>query len=575
MEATMAGTGKVGKSYYHQGSTAPLLGETIPEHLAEVAERCADREAVVSLHQGRRLTYARLFVAIDGLARGLSGMGFVRGERIGVWATNNVEWLLLQFAAARIGAALVAINPGYRSRDLEHALQRSELHGLFVIPAFRSSDYVATLLELIPELGNGSPELTCRAFPFLRRVVLYDPADPSKTLRPFPGFTLWQEVLQAAEAVPHIRLEELSAGVDRDDPAGLLYTSGSLGFPKTAVLSHHNLLNNAWFSARRMNFGVGDRLCVAVPFYHCFGMVLANLLNLSVGACLVLPGEYFDPLAVLQAIQEEKCTGLYGVPTMFLAELEHPRFGEFDLNSLRTGIMAGAPCPPELVRKVMEEMHCPEILIGYGMTEASPITHLTAPDDPLDIRLETVGRNLPHQEVKVIDPENGLTLPVGEVGEICFRGYHVAQGYYGEPEATAEAIDSAGWLHSGDLGAMDGQGYVRITGRRKEIIIRGGENISPWQIEQHLLSHPKVAEAAVFGIPDDYYGEEIMAWVRLEEGAEADEQELRAYCKVGLAHFKVPRYIWFVEAFPMTGSGKLQKVRMREVALAQLRQKGE
>ncbi len=559
------------QSYYHMGSTAPLLGSTIPQHFAAVAHRFPDREAIVSRHQQRRLSYAELAASVDLLARGLLGLGFVRGERVGVWATNHIEWLLLQLATARIGVALVAINPGYRQQELAHALARSELHGLFTIPGFRSSDYPAMLCELIPELMDGSPQLNSSAFPLLRRVVLFDPADAAATQRPMSGLTLWQEVLQAAELISEDQLEAVTVALDRDDAIALLYTSGSRGFPKTAVLSHHNLLNNAWFSAQRMHFSEIDRLCVPVPFYHCFGMVLANLLSLSVGACIVLPGEYFDPLSALQAVQEEACTAIYGVPTMFVAELEHANFAEFDLTSLRTGIMGGAPCPPELVRQVMEQMHCPELLIGYGMTEASPITHLTAAEDPLSVRLETVGRNLPYQEVKIIDPDSRRTLPLGEVGEVCFRGYHIAKGgYYGEPEATAEAIDSDHWLHSGDLGTMDENGYVRITGRRKEIIIRGGENISPWQIEQRLLDHPAVAEVAVFGIPDDFYGEQIMAWVRLHESESISEQDLRAYCKEGLAHFKVPKYIWLVERFPMTGSGKLQKVRMLEETLARM-----
>lgn len=561
------------QSYCHMGSSSPLLGAAIPQHFSSTARRFPSREALVSRHQQRRMTYRQLEESADLLARGLIGLGFVRGERIGIWATNNVEWLLLQLAAARIGVALVAINPGYRQQELAHALARSELHGLFTIPAFRSSDYLAMLCGLIPELEDDGRQLRSKAFPLLRRVVLFDPEDAEKTSRSVSGLTVWQDVLQAAESITQEQLEESTASLDRDDPIALLYTSGSRGFPKTAVLSHHNLLNNAWFAAQRMHFTQDDRLCVPVPFYHCFGMVLANLLSLSVGACIVLPGEYFDPLAALQTVEEEACTAIYGVPTMFVAELEHPRFAEFDLSSLRTGIMGGAPCPPELVRRVMEKMHCPDILIGYGMTEASPITHLTAPEDPLTVRLETVGRNLPHQEVKIIDPEGGHTVMLGQVGEVCFRGYHIAKGgYYGEPEATAEAIDSDRWLHSGDLGSMDENGYVRITGRRKEIIIRGGENISPWQIEQRLLSHSQVAEAAVFGVPDEFYGEEIMAWVRLQDGGAATEEELRIWCKDGLAHFKVPRYIWLVERFPMTGSGKLQKVRMREEALARLRQ---
>ena len=559
-----------GSSYYHCGGLEPLKGETIPEHFAGVARRYAAREAIVSRHQKRRLTYSQLLVESDLLAKGLLGMGFKRGERVGVWATNSIEWLLLQLAMARIGVALVAINPGYRQKEIAYAMQHSELHGLFIMPAFRSSDYVSMLAEVVPQLHQSAHPLSHPEFPHLRQVILFDPKDAAHTRKPLPGLTLWQEVLAAGEGVSQEELETATAALDRDDTIALLYTSGSMGLPKTAVLSHHNILNNAWFTARRMAFTEVDRLCAPVPFYHCFGMVLANLVCMAVGACVVLPEEYFDPLATLQTIEDESCTTVYGVPTMFLAQVEHPQRCNFDLTSLRTGIMGGAPCPPALVRRVMEDLHCPDILIGYGMTEASPLTHLTAPEDPLPIRLETVGRNLPHQEVKLIDPDSGATVPIRVEGEVCFRGYHVAKGYYGDPEATAQGIDVDGWLHSGDLGIMDADGYVRITGRRKEIIIRGGENICPWQIEQCLLAYPKVAEVAVFGLPDEFYGEQIMAWVRPKNGQPLDEDELRAHCKAGLAHFKVPRYIWVVEDFPKTGSGKLHKPRMRELALERL-----
>ncbi|MHB9119518.1 MAG: AMP-binding protein [Burkholderiales bacterium] len=560
------------KSYAHRGGTVPLLGVTIPERFAAVAGRWREREAVVSLPQGRRLSYGELAEAIDRLACALLAAGFGKGERIGVWSSNNLEWLLLQMASARIGAVLVNINPAYRERELAYALQRSEVQGLFLIPGFHGSDYVAMLADLLPALREPlSKRLDSAEFPFLRRVVLYDPRQPLETARPLPGFGLWQELLAQADAVPRHRLEEIGAGLDIDDPINIQYTSGTTGFPKAVVLTHHNILNNAYFSALAMAFSETDRLCIPVPFYHCFGMVLANLLCLSVGACAVIPCEHFDAQAVLRAIQDERCTALHGVPTMFIAQLEHPRFKEFDLSSLRTGIMAGAPCPPPLLKRVMERMHCAGILIGYGETEASPLTHLTALDDSPERRTETVGTNLPHQEVKIVRLADGRTAARGEVGEICFRGYHVMQGYYGDPEATRKAVDENGWLRSGDLGTMDADGYVRITGRLKEMIIRGGENIYPREIEEVLFAHPQVSQAAVFGVPDDFYGEQVMAWLQLRPGAAATEAEIRAYCREQLAHFKVPHYIWFVEEFPMTVTGKLQKFRMREMALEKLK----
>ncbi len=561
------------KSYRHRGGDVPLLGATIPEHFAGIAKKFALHDAVVGLPQNRRLTYALLTQAVDEVARGLLGIGFQRGDRIGVWSTNNIEWLLLQMATARIGAVLVNINPAYRPRELAYALRRSEVQGIFTIPSFRASDYVAMLAGLVPELRYcAPPELKSEDFPDLRRVVVYDPAAPRDTRRPHPGFMIWPEVLAAAASVSVEQLDAVTASLDMDDPINIQYTSGTTGFPKAVVLTHHNILNNAYFSALAMHFSEADRLCVPVPFYHCFGMVLANLLCLSVGACIVIACEHFDPLAVLQAVQRERCTAVHGVPTMFIAALEHPQFKAFDLRSLRTGIMAGAPCPPALMTRVMDEMHCPEILIGYGETEASPITHLTSRDDRIERRVETVGTNLPHQEVKVVDLNTGRTLPAGEVGEICFRGYHVMRGYYGDPEATRKAIDEQGWLHSGDLGTMDADGYVRITGRLKEMIIRGGENIYPREIEDFLFTHPKVAEVAVFGVPDEFYGEEVMAWIQLHAGETATEEEIRDYCKGQIAHFKVPKYIWFVEEFPMTVTGKLQKFRMREIAVEKMTQ---
>ena len=559
-------------SYFHRGGETPLLGQTIPEFFGAIAEQFPEREAVVSIHQGRRLNYRKLSADVDELARGLLGSGFSRGDRIGIWSTNNIEWLLLQMAAARIGTVLVNINPAYRLRELAYSLQHSEVQGIFTIPSFRSSDYVAMLVELLPELKTSEPsQFSSRELPFLRRVVIYDPAQPAGTKRPCHGFTTWQEVLHAGQGVDQEAMEQLTMSLDRDDPINIQYTSGTTGFPKAVLLTHHNILNNAWFSARAMHFSAQDRLCVPVPFYHCFGMVLANLLSFSVGACLVLPSEHFDPLSVLQAIERERCTAVHGVPTMFIAELEQPRFNEFDLSTLRSGIMAGASCPPSLMKRVMEDMHCSEILIGYGETEASPLTHLTDRDDSLERRTETVGKNLPHQEVKVVDVNSRATVPLGEVGEICFRGYHIMPGYYDDPEATDKAIDEHGWLFSGDLGSMDAEGYVKITGRLKEMIIRGGENIYPREIEDLLFTYPKVAEVAVFGIPDEYYGEQVVAWIQLRAGEEANEEEIQNFCKDKLAHFKIPEYVWFVDEFPMTVTGKLQKFRMRELMQERLK----
>jgi fatty-acyl-CoA synthase len=560
-------------SYHHRGGDSALLGSTIPAHLADICARYPDNEALVSLPQQRRLTYAQLDAEVAALARGLLGCGFGSGDRIGIWSTNNIEWVLLQLASARIGAILVNINPAYRTRELGYALQRSEVNGLFMIPAFRSSDYVAMLTELIPELQHAAPDQPgSKAFPALRRVVIYDPAAAQGSDRPQPGLTSWQELLAAGEAVSDEQLALATAALDMDDPINIQYTSGTTGFPKAVLLTHHNILNNAWFSAQAMHFGPGDRLAVPVPFYHCFGMVLANLLCLSVGACIVIPCEHFDATAVLQAVQAERCTAIHGVPTMFIAALELPQFGIYDLSTLRTGIMAGATCPPALMQRVMQDLHCTEILIGYGETEASPLTHLTAREDSLERRIASVGTNLPHQEVKVVDVQTRRTVPCNTVGELCFRGYHIMRGYYGDPEASAAAIDDSGWLASGDLGTMDADGYVQITGRLKEMIIRGGENIYPREIEDFLFTHPKVAAVAVFGVPDEFYGEEVMAWIQLHADSTATEAEIREFCQDRIAHFKIPKYIWFVDEFPTTVTGKLQNFRKREIAAARLGQ---
>ena len=551
-------------SYFHRGGDTPLLGQTIAEYFLSIVNQFPDQEAVVSLPQQRRLSYQEFSDGIDELSRGLLGLGFNHGDRIGVWSTNNIEWLLVQMATARIGAILVNINPAYRPRELAYAMESSEVQGLFVIPGFRSSDYVGMLQELIPELQNNNTEITSKSLPYLHRVILYDPDDPLQTEIPAPGFTSWQEVIHAAQTISQQELDEQTLKLDRDDVINIQYTSGTTGFPKAVMLSHHNILNNAWFSAQAMHFTEQDRLLVSVPFYHCFGIVLANLLCFSVGACVVISSEHFDAEKVLQAVAQEKCTAIHGVPTMFIAELEQKYFSTFDLSSLRTGIMAGAPCPPELMKRVIKELHCSEILIGYGETEASPLTHLTTRDDSFARRINTVGCNLPHQEVKIVNTETGATVPLGEIGEICFRGYHIMRGYYGQAEKTAETINDAGWLFSGDLGTMDENGYVKITGRRKEMIIRGGENIYPREIEDFIFTHPGVAEVAVFGVPDEFYGEQVAAWIELHSGETLSEEAIREFCKDNIAHFKIPKYIHFVEEFPMTVTGKLQKFKMRE-----------
>jgi fatty-acyl-CoA synthase len=564
---------ELGRSYFHRGGRIPLLGRTIPEHFSSVVRSFSEKEAIVSLHQGRRLTYGSLAEAVDCLARGLMALGVAKGDRVGIWSTNSVEWVLVQMATARIGAILVTINPAYRPGELVYALRRSQVQYLFTIPGFRSSDYIGMLAEVIPELKNRVPgQRISTEFPDLVRVILYDPSEAGQTQRPYPGLTLWAEVLEEAESVSEKDLNQRTRSLDPDDPINIQYTSGTTGTPKAVVLSHHNVLNNAFFSAQAMHLNEADRLCLPVPLYHCFGMVLGTLLSLSVGACVILPCEHFDAVSVLEGVDQERCTALHGVPTMFIAELEHEKFKEFNLKSLRTGIMAGAPCPPELMERVMTQMHCSEILIGYGQTEASPITHLTTREDTLERRTETVGRNLPHQEVKLIGTQTGKTVPLGQVGEICFRGYHVMKEYYGDPEATDATVDGSHWLHSGDLGTMDRDGYVKVTGRLKDMVIRGGENIYPREIEDFVFTHPKVAEIAVFGIPDDYYGEEIMAWIRLHPGEVATEEEIREFCRGKIAHYKIPNLIWFVEEFPVTVTGKLQKFRMREMAIEKMKE---
>ena len=559
-------------SYVHRGGVTPLIGTTIDTFVRSVAARYPDREAVVSLCQKERLTYGELMQQVELVARGLLALGVGRGDRVGVWSTDNVEWLLLQLAAARAGAVLVNVNPAYRIAELEHALRAARVQTLFVIPSFRSSHYVEMLRELCADGMNRDPrDFACSAMPELRQLVVWNPDDPAATRRPAPAFHTWPEFVELAKKVSLEVSEERASSLDCDDVINVQFTSGTTGFPKPVMLTHHNILNNAFFVGEAMGMSEKDRLCVPVPFYHCFGMVVSNLGCLTHGATIVIPAPHFDPGATLRAIQDERCTAVHGVPTMFLAELECPGFDRFDLSTLRTGIMAGAPCPAELMQRVMEEMGCAELLIGYGQTEASPVTHATRPSDSMERRTETVGTNLPHQEVKVVDPNTGAIVPIGERGEICFRGYHVMRGYFEDEQATRAAIDEAGWLRSGDVGVLDAEGYLRITGRIKNMIIRGGENVYPAEIEAVFYAHPSVAEIAVFGVSDREMGECVGAWVRPNPGAEIDPEELRTWAVERMAHYKVPEHVWVVQSFPKTVTGKIQKFRIRETAEQWLR----
>lgn len=555
-------------SYVHLGGDRPLIGLPIYPYLRAVAERNPGGEAIVSIPQGARLTYATFFEQVDRLARGLLGLGVGKGDRVGIWATDNFEWVILQIAAARIGAILVNINPANRSSEFEHAMRAAKVGTLFLMPSFKSSRYVDMTLDLCPEARTLEPErLRCERLPDLTNLVLYDPdaTEPSAVHRPGAGFRLWHEVQELGESVSDVRLTEREESIEFDDPINIQFTSGTTGFPKPVVLTHHNILNNAASVGEALSLTSKDKVCVPVPFYHCFGMVISNLGSLAHGATIVIPSAHFDAQAVLVAVDRERCSVLHGVPTMFVAELARDDFDDYDLSSLRTGIMAGAPCPPELLTQVIDRMGCREILIAYGQTEASPATHITRRTDSFERRSETVGTNMPHQEVKIIEPASGRVVPIGRPGEVCFRGYHVMKGYFEMPEATRDVVDSDGWLHSGDLGVIDEDGYLRITGRLKEMVIRGGENIYPAEIEAHLMTHPEVSQAAVFGVADETFGEELGAWVQLANGATATPDEIRDYVRAGMAHFKVPRFVRIVDDFPMTVTGKIQKFRIREI----------
>ncbi len=544
------------RSYVHGVSATPLFGETIGSNLERAVARWPDREAVVVCHQGIRWTYAALNEAVDRLAAGLLALELEPGQRVGMWAPNSIEWVTTQFATAKAGLILVNINPAYRLSELEYALNKVGCSALITAETFKSSDYIAMLRELLPELdGAGPGALKSERIPGLRTVVRLGEA-------PTAGMFNYAEVAAGGGAAERKRLGDLAGQLQFDDPINIQFTSGTTGTPKASVLTHHNILNNAYFAAQQMRFSERDRLCVPVPMYHCFGMVLGSLLCLTHGAAMVYPSAGFDAHATLEAIAAERCTALHGVPTMFIAELEDPDFEHFDLSSLRTGIIAGAPCPTELMHRLIEQMHLPEITIGYGMTETGPLSFQTAPDDPIDRRIETVGRVLPHTEVKIVD-ETGRVVPRGQPGELLTRGYCVMPYYWDDPERTAKAIDQARWIASGDVATLDAEGYCRIVGRLKDMVIRGGENIFPREIEEFLFEHPKIANVQVVGVPDPKYGEELCACIELHEGESASEAEIREFCMGKIAHFKIPRYIVFVEDFPMTVTGKVQKYLLR------------
>ncbi|HZB29378.1 MAG TPA: AMP-binding protein [Streptosporangiaceae bacterium] len=530
-------------SYASGPSATPLLGDTIGADFDRTVAAYGDREALVDRPAGHRWTYGELAAEVDAVALGLLARGVRAGDRVGIWAPNRAEWVFVQYATAKIGAILVNINPAYRVHELEYVLRQAGIRTLVAVPAFKTSDYAAMIDEVAPKC------------PELRDVLLIGGAE-------------WTDLVDTGRAADPAPLAEIAAELNADDPINIQYTSGTTGFPKGATLSHHNILNNGYFVGGLCGYTERDRVCVPVPFYHCFGMVMGNLAATSRGACVVIPAPSFDAAATLEAVAAERCTSLYGVPTMFIAELNAPDFGSYDLTSLRTGIMAGSPCPVEVMKQVIERMGMTEVAICYGMTETSPVSTQTRADDSLERRVSTVGQVHPHLEVKIIDPRTGRTVPRGTPGEFCTRGYSVMLGYWEEPEKTAEAIDRARWMHTGDLAVMDDEGYVNITGRIKDMVIRGGENIYPREIEEFLYSHPDILDAAVVGVPDAKYGEELMVWLRMRPGAAPLAAEsLREYCLGKLAHYKIPRYVHIVDEFPMTVTGKIRKVQMRAEAI--------
>ncbi len=548
------------QSYVHGASGAPLIGETIGAMLDRITAEWGDRPALVARHQDVRWTYDELDRRADDLAAGLLALGLEPGERIGIWSPNNSEWVLTQFATAKAGLILVNINPAYRSHEAEYALNKVGCKALIVSPGFKGNDYFASLRALAPEIDAAAPgALSAAGLPHLKTVIRLG---REKTA----GMLNFDDIAGPASRAQLFDLAALGKRLQFDDPINIQFTSGTTGAPKGATLTHHNILNNGFFIGEAMRLTPADKLCIPVPYYHCFGMVLGNLACVTHGACMVSPSEGFDPLATLEAVQAERCTGLHGVPTMFIAMLDHPEFARFDLTGLRTGIMAGSPCPVEVMRRVVDQMHMSEVTIAYGMTETSPVSFQSAYDDPLDRRVSTVGRIQPHIEVKIVDSE-GRIVPPGVTGELLTRGYSVMRGYWGDPAATAAAIDEARFMHTGDLATIDAEGYCNIVGRLKDMVIRGGENIYPREIEEFLYSHPAVADVQVFGVPDHRYGEELCAWIKLREGASLTEAEVVAFCRASIAHYKAPKYVRFVPEFPMTVTGKVQKFQMRQTMI--------
>jgi fatty-acyl-CoA synthase len=546
------------ESYVHGNSGPPLIGKTIGALLDEVSATDGSREALVVTHQKIRWTYAELKMRSDAFASGLLALGLEPGDRVGIWAPNCAEWTIAQFATAKAGLILVNINPAYRLSELEHVLRAVGCRALITAARFKTSDYIAMIRKLVPELGNGSGDLHSARLPELRHVI--------SIAGKHDGCMSFDWIVERGKQAGNKRLESLSAAIQMDDAVNIQFTSGTTGLPKGATLSHHNLINNAFFVGEATGIEPGSRVCIPVPLYHCFGMVMGNLGCVTHAATMVYPSESFDPLTTLETVEAERCDVLYGVPTMFIAQLNHPEFSRFDLSSLRRGIMAGAPCPIEVMKEVASTMHMSEITIAYGMTETSPVSFQSSRDDPLELRVSTVGRIQPHLEVKIVDRE-GRVVPRGEAGELCTRGYSVMLGYWNDEVRTREAIDSAGWMHTGDLATIDGDGYCRIVGRIKDMVIRGGENIYPREVEEYLYGHPDIQDVQVFGVPDTKYGEELCAWIVTRARGALDEEGVRRFCQDRIAHYKIPRHIRFVESFPSTVTGKVQKFAMREAMI--------